>query len=380
MHPHAIAVTAAAESVIIEFALFVRVFAWYGRWFIARSPRHVFLANSSDTILCGVDMPSPMKRNTYFGFPPAKAHIAHIAQTADTFSDNAFMAELYHISLSPFWYNYSHSMHPFPEIDFSLPGSEEKTADFGAMSKDEWGDYALVRGVGPADCGASPRDQVISAFENLADALKDFGMDFSSVVRTWIYADGILDWYRDLNRARDAFFRANGVFDRFVPVSTGIGWSCGDGAKVVLGAFAARSRKPGALVRTPLPSPLQCPALEYGSSFSRAAELRTPGWRRVLVSGTASILPGGHEVAHVGDIDAQIGCTMRAVEAIYSSRGMSWQNVSGALVYLKHASYRAAWDRWLAAHPEFPRAHARSIVADICRPEWLFEIESDATA
>ena len=271
-------------------------------------------------------------------------------------------------------------MYRFPEIDFSLPGSEAKKTDFGAMSKDEWGDYTLVRGIGPSDVGASAYDQTLSAFDNLASALDDFGMEFSSVVRTWIYADGILGWYADLNRARDSFFRANGVFDRFVPVSTGIGWPCGGGAKIVLGAFAARGRRPGDVVRTPLPSPLQCPALEYGSSFSRAAELRTPGWRRVLVSGTASILPGSHEVAHVGDVDAQVGCTMRAVEAIYSSRGMSWRNVSGALVYLKRGSYRAAWDRWLAVHPEFPRSHVRSIVADVCRPEWLFEIESDATA
>ena len=270
-------------------------------------------------------------------------------------------------------------MHSFPEIDFALPGNEGKRTDFGAMSSDEWGDYALVKGVGPSDCGASPHDQAASAFDNLAAALADFGMDFSSVVRTWIYADDILSWYPDLNRARDGFFRAHGVFDRFVPASTGIGWSCGDAAKVVLGAFAVRGRKPGCVEREPLPSPLQCPALEYGSSFSRAAEVRTPGWRRVLVSGTASILPGSHEVAHVGDIDAQVDCTMRAVEAIYASRGMSWRDVSGALVYLKQGSFRAAWDRWLDEHPEFPRAHSRSIVADVCRPEWLFEIESDAT-
>ena len=270
-------------------------------------------------------------------------------------------------------------MRRFPDIDFALPGSAAKQTDFGMMSKDEWGDYALVKGVGPADCSAPPYDQSLSAFENLNAALGDFGMDFSDVVRTWIYADGILSWYPDLNRARDTFFRAHGVFDRFVPASTGIGWSCGDGAKIVLGAFAAHGGKPGNIVRTPLPSPLQCPALEYGSSFSRAAELRTPGWRRVLVSGTASILPGSHEVAHVGNINAQIDCTMRAVEAIYSSRGMSLRDVSGALVYLKNESYRAAWDRWLATHHEFPQAHTRSIVADVCRPEWLFEIESDAT-
>ena len=271
-------------------------------------------------------------------------------------------------------------MHSFPEIDFSLPGAAEKTTDFGVMSRAYWGCYALVKGVGPSDCGASPYNQTLSAFENLNAALADFGMDFSDVVRTWIYADGILDWYPDLNRARDAFFRAHGVFDRFVPASTGIGWSCGNGTKVVIGAFAAHGNKPGDVVRTPLPSPLQCPAIEYGSSFSRAAELRTPEWRRVLVSGTASILPDSHEVAHAGDVNAQIDCTMRAVEAIYSSRGMSWRDVSGALVYLKHASYRSAWERWVSAHPEFPQSHTRSIVADVCRPEWLFEIESDATS
>ena len=270
-------------------------------------------------------------------------------------------------------------MHVFPEIDFSLPGSATAATDFGTLTKDEWGAYALVKGVGPSDCSAPPFEQAVSAFDNLESSLNAFGMGFPDVVRTWIYADGILGWYTDLNRARDAFFRAHGVFDRFVPASTGIGWSCGDGAKIVMGAFAARGAKPGYVEREPLPSPLQCPALEYGSSFSRAAEVRTPGWRRVLVSGTASILPGSHEVAHVGDIEAQVDCTMRAVAAIYESRGMSLRDVTGALVYLKRAEYREAWDRWLADHPEFPRTHARSIVADVCRPEWLFEIESDAT-
>ena len=70
-----------------------------------------------------------------------------------------------------------------------------------------------------------------------------------------------------------------------------------------------------------LPSPLQCPALEYGSSFSRAAELRTPGWRRVVVSGTASILPGSHEVAHVGDVDAQTAALEGGDQFLFSFRG-----------------------------------------------------------
>ena len=267
----------------------------------------------------------------------------------------------------------------FPKLDFILPGEAVGTTAHGVVAEDEWGRYAFLKGLSPVDATASAYQQAISAFDNLESELKSIGMDFQQVVRTWIYADRILDWYGDLNRARDAFFRAHGVTGRYLPASTGIGWSNGSAARLVVGAFAAQARKPGLVEVEALASPLQCPAPDYGSSFSRAAEVRTPGWRRVLVSGTAAIAPGSRDVAHVGNVVRQIDCTMQAVEAIYRSRGMSWADVTGALVYLKDAAYQESWNGWLAAHPDYPLAHARAIVADVCRPEWLFEIESDAT-
>ena len=270
-------------------------------------------------------------------------------------------------------------MRNFPEIDFALPGTPVGHTAHGTVAEDEWGRYALLKGVLPADTSDSPYRQVLSAFESLACELESVGMTFSHVARTWLYADRILEWYADLNRARDTFFKAKGLYGRFLPASTGIGWTNAAQARIVLGAFTVQAKKPGSVEVEALPSPLQCPAPEYGSSFSRAAEVRTPCWRRVLVSGTAAIAPQSHEVAHVGDIAGQIDCTMNAVAAIYASRGMSWKNLTGALVYLKDERYRKDWERWLAAHPDYPRAHARAIVADVCRPEWLFEIESDAT-
>ena len=266
----------------------------------------------------------------------------------------------------------------FPEIEFSIPGKVVSSLRHGVVSEDEWGRYALIKAVLPDDLSSSPYEQASSAFTALERELFEADMSFSDVVRTWIYADRILEWYADFNRARDGFFKSRGVYGRYVPASTGIGWTNDAGARLVLGAFAARAKNPGSLTFEALPSPLQCPALEYGSSFSRAAEIRTPAWTRVVVSGTASIRPNSHEVAHKGDIDAQIDCTMKAVEAIYRSRGMTFSDVSGALVYLKDERYRENWDRWLDAHPEYPREHSRAIVADVCRDEWLFEIESDA--
>ena len=267
----------------------------------------------------------------------------------------------------------------FPDIDFALPGTTTGATANGTISEDEWGRYALIKGVMPADTEDSPYGQTLSAFESLERELGTVGMEFSHVVRTWIYADHILDWYADLNKARDRFFSERGVYGRYIPASTGIGWRNGCGAKLVIGAFAALAKRPGGMEVEALQSPLQCQALEYGSSFSRAAEVRTPGWRRVIVSGTASIKPQSHEVAHVGDIAGQIDCTMNAVSAIYGSRGMAWSDVSGALVYLKDESYRKEWEAWLSSHPEYPREHSRAIIADVCRPQWLFEIESDAT-
>ncbi len=266
----------------------------------------------------------------------------------------------------------------FPPISFALPGTVTRTTRFGAVSEDAWGMYALLTGVLPPDASATPGEQVSSCFGAVEAALAEAGFAFEDVVRTWLYGDGILDWYSELNRARDAFFRARGVYDRYVPASTGIGWRSGADAKIVMGVFAARAKAPGTLAFRAIPSPLQCPALAYGSSFSRAAEVVTPGWRRVVVSGTASLDPASHDVAHVGDVAAQIACTMRAVSAIYESRGLSLADVSGALVYLKREAYRADWEAWCAAHPEFPGARARAIVADVCRNDWLFEIESDA--
>jgi len=266
----------------------------------------------------------------------------------------------------------------FPDMEFAVPGTVTSTTAHGVVAEDEWGRYALLKGVPPDDISISPYEQALSAFESVEHELGEMGMDFSDVVRTWIYADRILDWYADFNRARNEFFTARGVYDRYVPASTGIGWTNGLGARLVLGAFAVKAKTPGSVEFEALPSPLQCPALEYGSSFSRAAEVRTPGWKRVIVSGTASIKPNSHDVAHVGDIDAQIDCTLNAVSAIYESRGLSLKNVSGALVYLKEERYRANWEAWLDAHPEYPREHSRAIVADVCRDEWLFEIESDA--
>jgi enamine deaminase RidA (YjgF/YER057c/UK114 family) len=125
-----------------------------------------------------------------------------------------------------------------------------------------------------------------------------------------------------------------------------------------------------------VPSPLQCPALEYGSSFSRAVEVAIPGQRRLYISGTASIHPDGR-TAHVGDAEAQVALTMEVVAAILQSRGMDWTDTVRGIGYFKHMADAPLLDAWCAVRglAGWPVIAAKN---DICRDDLLFELELDA--
>ena len=246
----------------------------------------------------------------------------------------------------------------------------------GTVWEDDLAIYCNLAGVLPPDLNAPRGAQAAAIFPEMESLLAEAGMTFAHVVRTWLYIDRVCEWYGEFNAARSAFFESRNVFNTFLPASTGIGSANLDGAAITAGAIAVKPK--GASVRAEIvESPLQAPAMAYRSSFSRAAEIFWPDRRLLFVSGTASIEPNSHEVAFVGDIDKQVDCTMKAVYAILESRGYGWADVSRAIVYLKEPSFRAAWQAWLAARG-LPGDFAAETVCDVCRDEWLFEIELDA--
>jgi enamine deaminase RidA (YjgF/YER057c/UK114 family) len=246
----------------------------------------------------------------------------------------------------------------------------------GVGYEDEHADYCLLTGVLPPDLNASREAQTTAVFEMIEDVLRDEGMTFAQVARTWLYMDRILDWYDPFNRARDAFFHSRKVYDGLVPASTGIGSANLYGSAITACAIAVRPKRSGSLTLTALPSPLQCAALEYGSSFSRAVEWLTPEARTVMVSGTASIEPGG-ATAFVGDVRRQIELTMDVVRAILTSRGMDWADVTRAVMYLKRVEYQEEWEQYLREHA-LEGMPLITIEADVCRDDLLVELEADA--
>jgi enamine deaminase RidA (YjgF/YER057c/UK114 family) len=247
--------------------------------------------------------------------------------------------------------------------------------DVGYIHEDDCARYCRLRGLLPADLTASRAGQARSVFETAAAILAQNGFRFTDIVRTWIYLDHLLEWYDDFNAVRTAFFNETGIFDHIVPASTGIGARNPLGAAITMDFFAVQPKSPEFTVQT-VASPLQNPALEYKSSFSRAVELGSPTHRNLLISGTASIAPDGKTV-YQDEPEKQIRLTMDAVKAILESRGMNWNDLFRGIAYFKDMTYLPIYKR-VAAELNIPRFPLAVAHADICRHELIFEIEVDA--
>ena len=247
----------------------------------------------------------------------------------------------------------------------------------GSAFEDEYARYCFLGNLTSLDVARSRPDQVRDVFEVMEATLADRGMGFEHVVRTWLYIDDILDWYDELNEARTGFFDDRNVFERMMPASTGIGVSNPAGSAIVAECIAMEPKGAAVAVHD-VPSPLQCEASDYRSSFCRAAEVIAPDHRRLYISGTASIAKGG-ETIYVGDAEAQIGHTMDVVRAILESKGMDWTNLTRGVAYFKDINDLPIFDLYCEKHG-VPRGVLLETPAVVCRDDLLFELEANAIA
>ena len=243
----------------------------------------------------------------------------------------------------------------------------------GCRYTDDGADYLQLSFL-PSDRAADNVSQARAAFETCRHILLEAGLDFEHVARTWLFTDDILSWYDKLNQARDAFFDRHVIFNKLVPASTGVGVSNFGGAKLLFEALAVRPGTAPVQIEK-VDSPLQCSALDYRSSFSRAVHIRTGSHRRLLVSGTASIDEQGGTL-FLGDTAKQIDKTMQVTEALLNNADMGWQDVVSGIMYFKDDAEFHLLDTWFQRHNR-SIPHVK-VHADICRDDLLFELELEA--
>ncbi len=234
--------------------------------------------------------------------------------------------------------------------------------------------YLTLSGISDQQRGQATQ-QAQAMMEKAEAALRQFGADFLSVPRTWMWLKDILSWYDQFNRVRTRFFTEWGLIGagtrQSMPASTGIGLGPADGGNCAMDLMAVLEPT-DCTHYLPAAGKQHC-ALEYGSAFSRAARSIMPAGETVFVSGTASINASG-ATTHIGDALGQINTTIENVRAVLKDMRCSDRDVVQVVAYCKTTEVEKVFDS-IKDKLAWPWV---KVICDICRPELLFEIEATA--
>ena len=254
-------------------------------------------------------------------------------------------------------------------------------------------DYIIIRGEKGAelitkgihfphegDTGAQAR----RIFGRIREILDNERFKVNEIVRQWNYIEGIthtdgkIQNYQLFNDARSAFYGSvdwpNGY-----PAATGIG--CSEGG-VTVSVYAV---KDCATVSKPIDNPIQVPAHKYSGKVlkeGREAVRTTPKFERarllddtVLVSGTAAIKGENSEISTDPWLqsEAAIDVMEHLVEPGNIFPDCPRFHFEAIRVYIKKEKDIPAIVSSLTAHWKGVPIHF--LMADICRPELLLELE-----
>ena len=232
---------------------------------------------------------------------------------------------------------------------------------------------------GRADAGVSSHDETTTLLQLLTDLLAGRGGTLAAnCVRTWLYVKDVDVFYQGLVESRAAFFSRHGLTrNSHYIASTGIEGACGGRYEVVaLDAYSLLG--PAAKQVSYLNAfDLICATHDYGVTFERGTSVAYADRAHHFISGTASIDSRGR-VVHPGNVLRQLGRALQNVEGLLRSGGATFAEMMHLTVYLRDFTDFAMVRDCLKER--FPTLPVLVVLAPVCRPEWLIEVEGVAIA
>lgn len=270
--------------------------------------------------------------------------------------------------------------------------------------------WAFLSGITPDEEISDTYEGAKNVFEKAQQLLEAHGFSFGQIARTWIYQNDIIGYapdgkqhYQCMNDARAKFFE-NLLFkignpptdkwnEKVPPASTGIDMAAGS----ILLEGVAVSTSDSTVLGYPLRNPFQTNAFDYEQAvlqegvaekkappaFSRGFCVDTPEDSTVFVSGTASV--EGQDVIHVGDVAKQTELAILNMLRVLNERGLTAKDIFTLRAYVAKPKHYSDADFQNAlkittsiVRRIFPDTPCTFTQANVCRPDWLFEIESMA--
>jgi enamine deaminase RidA (YjgF/YER057c/UK114 family) len=221
---------------------------------------------------------------------------------------------------------------------------------------------------------SSAYDQTRSILESYESCLRERNMRLADhTVRTWFFVRDVDEDYGMLVRARRELFTDRGLTPATHYIaSTGIQGSYVDAStKVLLDAYAIGGLRPEQLTYLSAPTHLS-PTHLYGVTFERGVAVAYRDRRHVIISGTASIDAQG-KIMHPGDVSRQFDRAVENIDALMSGAGATLADLASILVYIRDPSDHALI--WRRCREQFGSVPIQIVVAPVCRPGWLIELE-----
>lgn len=192
-------------------------------------------------------------------------------------------------------------------------------------------------------------------------------------IRTWLFVRDVDVNYAGVVKGRTENFLTQGMnpSSHYI-ASTGIQGQSADPKELVLmDTYAIKGLKREQIQFLYAKSHLN-PTYEYNVTFERGVSVLYGDRRHVLISGTASIDNKG-KIVHPGNIRMQTQRMWENVEALLQEASCTFEDVAHMIVYLRdiadYNSVKALYDE------RFPQTPKVFLLAPVCRPGWLIEME-----
>lgn len=250
----------------------------------------------------------------------------------------------------------------------------ETKSPFKGMFCVNRGSYTHMFAGGITALGANSRIQTREALVGYGERLGELGCNLAdNCVRTWFFVQNIDVNYHGVVAARNEVFSAQGLLgETHFIASTGIGGRTSDPHSYVgMDAYSVKELLSGQMTYLYAPTHMNRTS-EYGVSFERGVCVDYGDRRHVMISGTASIDNKGR-VVHPGDIRLQTERMLENVATLLGEAGCGFEDTMHMIVYLRDmADYTVVSEMFGTRFPETPLV---VLLAPICRPGWLVEME-----
>lgn len=219
--------------------------------------------------------------------------------------------------------------------------------------------------------------QTRGIFEEYEAFLRTQGMTLAdNVIRTWLFVQDIDVNYQGMVAARKEFFAEQGLTpDTHFIASTGIeGTSANAAAKVMMDVYAISGLRPEQIKFLSALDHLS-PTQIYGVTFERGTSIAYRDRKHIFLSGTASIDCEG-KILYVGDLSQQINRTVENMESLLKPAGASLKDMCMLIAYVRDPGDQMIVSQQM--RELFGTIPMEVVVAPVCRPGWLVEVEGKA--